>query len=478
MNYKMVFRTVGNVLAVESVLMLLPAIVSLLYNEAAVWAILLTAGITFISGALLSFIFRNSSSVIYAKEGFAIVALSWIALSLFGALPFVISGEIPNFIDAFFEIVSGFTTTGATILRDVEIISKGLLFWRSFSHWLGGMGVLVFVMAIMPKISDRSMHILRAEMPGHSVGKLVPKAKTTAVILYLIYIVMTLLEMVLLLFGGMGLFESAVLSLGTAGTGGFVVTNAGIGAYTPYCQWVIMIFMFLFGINFNLYYMLLIRKAKSVFKSEELWVYIGILCVSTAIITVNTMSSSVALSDTIRDSAFQSVAFMTTTGYTTASFNDWPTLSKSVLLILMFLGGCGGSTAGGLKVSRAILMCKLIAREFRKMLHPTSVRAVRFEEKQVDEQTLSSVTTYFALYMLCIFVVFIALSFEPFSLETNFSVAVSSFNNIGPGFGSAAAHWGDYSNASKLILSFAMLLGRLEIFPLLITLSPTFRFKK
>ena len=291
MNYKMVFRTIGRVLTVESILMLLPAIVSLLYNESAVWAILVTAGITFLFGAFLTLVFRNSSSVIYAREGFSIVAFSWIAMSLFGALPFVISREIPNFIDAYFEIVSGFTTTGASILRDVEVLSKGLLFWRSFSHWIGGMGVLVFIMAIMPKISDRSMHILRAEMPGHSVGKLVPKAKTTAGILYLIYVVMTLVEMVLLLFGGMDLFESAVLSLGTAGTGGFVVTNSGIGAYSPYCQWVIMIFMFLFGINFNLYYMLLVRKAKSVFKSEELWTYIGILGLSTAIITVNTLSS-------------------------------------------------------------------------------------------------------------------------------------------------------------------------------------------
>ena len=478
MNYKMVFGTVGRVLAVESVLMLLPAIVSLLYNEAAIWAILVTAGITFLFGAMLSMLCRRSSSVIYAKEGFAIVALSWISMSIFGALPFVISGEIPNFIDAFFEIVSGFTTTGATILRDVEVISKGLLFWRSFSHWLGGMGVLVFVMAIMPKISDRSMHILRAEMPGHSVGKLVPKAKSTARILYLIYIAMTVIEMLMLLCGGMSLFESAVLSFGTAGTGGFTVTNAGIGGYSPYCQWVIAAFMFLFGINFNLYYMLLIRKVRSVFKSEELWTYICILGVSTAIITINTMSSLGALSDTLRHSAFQVTSFMTTTGYSTTSFNDWPTLSKAVLLILMILGGCGGSTAGGIKISRFVLMCKLIAREFRKMLHPTSVRAVRFEGKQVDEQTLSSVTTYFALYMLCLFVVFIVLSFEPFSLETNFSVAVSSFNNIGPAFGSAATHCGDYSAFSKLILSFSMLLGRLEIFTLLITLSPTFRYKK
>lgn len=478
MNYKMIFGTVGRVLAVESAFMLLPAIVSVLYNESAVWAILLTAVITFAFGAFLSFVCRKSNSVIYAKEGFAIVALSWIAMSVFGALPFVISGYIPNYIDALFEIVSGFTTTGATILRDIEAISKGLLFWRSFSHWLGGMGVLVFVMAILPKISDRSIHILRAEMPGHSVGKLVPKAKSTARILYLIYIVMTLIEIVLLLFGGMNLFESTVISFGTAGTGGFTVTNAGIGAYTPYCQWVITVFMFLFGINFNLYYMLLIRKVRSVFKSEELWTYICILGVSTAIITINTMSSVGALSDTLRHSAFQVTSFMTTTGYSTTSFNDWPTLSKAILLILMILGGCGGSTAGGIKISRFVLMCKLIAREFRKMLHPTSVRAVRFEGKQVDEQTLSSVTTYFALYMLCLFTVFIVLSFEPFSLETNFSVAVSSFNNIGPAFGSAATNCADYSAVSKLVLSFSMLLGRLEIFPLLITLSPTFRFKK
>ena len=478
MNYKMIFRTLGHVLVVEAALLLLPALVSLIYAEACLWAILATAGITLFAGLLLSFFCKKASPVIYAKEGFAIVALCWIVMSAFGALPFVISKEIPNYIDAFFEIVSGFTTTGATILTDVEKISKGLLFWRSFSHWIGGMGVLVFVMAIMPKISDRSMHILRAEMPGHSVGKLVPKAKSTARILYLIYIALTLIEVIMLLCGGMDLFESMVHSFGTAGTGGFSVKNTGLAEYSPYCQIVITVFMLLFGINFNLFYLLLIRRAKSVFRSEELWTYLGIFAASTVVIAANIFGRFGNLSEAFRHSAFQVSSVMTTTGYTTVGFNGWPDLSKAILLILMMIGACGGSTGGGLKVSRLVLLVKLVAREFRKMLHPSSVRTVRFEGKQVDEQTLSSVTGYFALYMLCMLTVFLLISFEPFGFESNFGIAVSSFNNIGPGFAASYSNCAAYSAFSKLVLSFSMLLGRLEIFPLLITFSPSFRFKK
>ncbi len=477
MNYKMVFRTLGYVLMIEAMLLLLPSVVSVIYNESCVWSLLASVGITFGIGSILVLVFKKANPVIYAKEGFIIVSLSWIAMSLFGALPFVISEEIPNFIDAFFEIVSGFTTTGATILTDVEKMSKGLLFWRSFSHWIGGMGVLVFVLAIMPKFSDRTMHIMRAEMPGHSVGKLVPRAKETARILYLIYIVMTIAEALLLFAGEMNLFESMIHALGTAGTGGFGIKNDSLASYSPYSQCVITVFMLLFGINFNLYYFLLIKKARSVLKSEELWTYLGIFLFATAMIAGNTHSQFDTLGETIRHSAFQVSSIMTTTGYSTTNFASWPMFSRGIILFLMIVGGCGGSTAGGLKVSRFVLLIKTISREFRKMLHPNTVRAIRFEGKTVEEETVTNVSVYFSLYIICMIVIFLLLSLEPFSIETNLSATFSTFNNIGPGLGSASSSFVAYSPFSKLVMSFSMLLGRLEIFPLLITFSPSFRKK-
>ena len=473
MNRKMVFFTLGQLLLIEAALMVLPLLVALIYKEPTALHFLATIGATALTGGALMLMLRNHSKVIYAREGFAIVAISWIALSLFGALPFFLSNEIPNYIDAFFETVSGFTTTGASILENVEALSHGMLFWRSFTHWIGGMGVLVFYMAILTGASEKSMHIMRAEVPGPVVGKLVPKAKDTARVLYFIYIVLTIIETVMLLFGGMSFFDSVVHAFGTAGTGGFGIKADSIGGYSPYCQWVITAFMIIFGINFNLYYLLLIRRFKSVFKNTELWVYLGIVSASITVIAFNIYSIYGNVADTVRHSAFQVASIVSTSGYSTVDFNLWPGLSKTILLLLMFMGSCAGSTAGGLKVSRVIILFKICRNELRHMLNPRSVNVVKIDGKQVDGATLKNAAHYFSLYMFCFAGIFLLLSFEPFSIETNFTATVACFNNIGPGLDAVgpAASFAGYSLFSKLLLSFAMLLGRLEIFPMILLFS-------
>lgn len=473
----MVLYTLGHIATANAVLMLLPALVSVIYGEfSTLRAFLITIGISLALGLALRFLAKPGNKVIYAKESFAIVTYAWLIMAGIGALPFVIEGAIPFYIDALFETVSGFTTTGASILsgEGLTSMSHGLIFWRSFTHWIGGMGVLVFVMALIPNISDRSIHIMRAEMPGPDVGKLLPKARDTAKILYLIYIVLTAVEIILLLAGGMSLFDSTVHAFGTAGTGGFGIKPDSVGGYSPYLQWVIAVFMLIFGINFNLFYLLLIGKFKAVFKNTELWVYLGIVALSVSIITINIFSMYSGLEESLRMSTFQVASIISTTGYATTDFNLWPGLSKAILLILMFIGACGGSTAGGLKISRLVILVKSVFREFKKLLHPRSVKLVKVDGKRVDEQTLSGVTTYFAIYMMCILGVFIVLSIEPFSMETNFSAAVSCFNNIGPGLAGVgpASNYAAYSGFSKLLLSLAMLMGRLEIFPLILGLNP------
>ena len=465
MNRRMVFYLIGQMLKVEAALMALPLIVSLIYRESSYLAFLISIGIALGFGFLMTILSRPKTRVFYAKEGFVIVSLAWIAMSLIGAAPFVISGEIPSFIDAVFETISGFTTTGSSIVRNVEAL---------------GMGVLVFVLAIMPKFSDRSIHLIRAEMAGPIVGKLVPKAKDTAKILYLIYIAMTVIETIFLLFGGMSLFESVVHSFGTAGTGGFGIKADSIGGYSPYCQWVITVFMLLFGINFNLYYFLLLRNFRSIFKNLELWVYIGVITVSTGIITANILSRFGGFFDALRYAAFQVSSVVTTTGYATADFDLWPSLSKGIIFILLFLGGCAGSTAGGLKISRVLILFKMMRSELHKMLHPRSVNVVKMDGRQIDDPILRNVGVYFAIYIVGTLATFVVLSFEPFNFETNFSAAVTCINNVGPGFSlvGPSMNFAEYSDISKIVLSFAMLLGRLEIFPLLISLSPSTWSKK
>lgn len=480
MNKRMVFYTLGRVAQAHSVLLLFPAIIGLIYRESAALSFLYVAVFSAVVGTVLSLVFKPKNRVIYSKEGFVIVTSSWFYMSLVGCLPFVISGEIPSFTDAFFETVSGFTTTGASIIENVEKLSRCMLFWRSFSHFIGGMGVLVFVMAILPNVSDRSIHILRAEMPGPVVGKIVPRIKETAKILYLIYLFMTLLEMLLLYCGEMDLFESAIHAFGTAGTGGFSMKSSGLSEYSAYSQWVITIFMLLFGVNFNLYFLLLIRRFKSVIRSGELWCYASIVAVCTAVVGISISPVYKNVSDTVRTSAFQVASIVTTTGYSTADFNAWPSLAKGMLFVLMFCGGCAGSTAGGLKISRSIMLVKMMGRELRKMLHPRSVATVRFEDKPVEETVLNSVGIYFAIYIFCILATFLLICFEPFGVETNFAAAVSCFNNVGPALGIAgpAGSYASYSIFSKWILSMAMLMGRLEIYPVLIALSPATWTKK
>lgn len=476
----MVFYMTGQMIKVEAALLILPLIVSLYYNEACYMSFIITIAVALAVGFAMTLVSRPENHVIYAKDGFVVVTLAWIAMSGIGALPFTISGEIPHYIDAVFETISGFTTTGATIIPDIESLSRGILFWRSFTHWVGGMGVLVFVMAIIPNFSDRSMHLIRAEMTGPIIGKLVPKAKETAKILYLIYIALTAAEVIMLLFGGMSLYESLVHSFGTAGTGGFGVKADSIGGYNSYIQWVITVFMLLFGVNFNMYYFILIRHFRAAFKIREIWCYFGIVLVSIGIITANIMPIYNNLAESLRLSAFQVSSIITTTGYATADFNLWPGLSKGILLLLMFIGGCASSTAGGIKQARIIILIKMIRNEFNRMLHPRSVNAVKMEGKTVDSATLKNVSVYFALYMLCLFTVFFILCFEPFSFETNFSAAVACFNNVGPGFDAVGpvSNFAAYSDVSKITLSVAMLLGRLEMFPLLLTLSPSTWAKK
>ena len=480
MNRRMVLYVVGTVIKIEAALMLLPLVTSLIYKESSAKAILISIGIALVSGFALTLASRPGTKVIYAKEGFVIVSLAWLALSLVGALPFYISKEIPSYIDAFFETVSGFTTTGASIVTDVEAMSKGILFWRSFTHWVGGMGVLVFVMAIIPTVSDRSIHILRAEAPGPVVGKIVPKMKHTARILYIIYIALTFIEFVMLLAGGMPLFDSIVHAVGTAGTGGFGIKADSLASYSPYIQWVITAFMLIFGVNFNLYYFMLIKKFKSALKNEELMTYALIVFLSIFAITLNIRPLYEGISESIRHAAFQVAAIISTTGFATADFNQWPGMSKTILLLLMFVGGCAGSTAGGFKISRIVMLFKTIKRELKKSLHPRAVATITLDGKRVDEKTISSLGSYLAIYILFFCVVVFILGFDAFDLETNISAAASCVNNIGPGLGAAgpASSYALFSPVSKVVLSLTMLLGRLEIFPLILTFSPSTWAKK
>ncbi|MBO5702245.1 MAG: TrkH family potassium uptake protein [Clostridia bacterium] len=474
MNRKMIFYTVGHIALAEAALLLLPALVALIYLEKSGFSFLISAALALCLGMLLVIFAKPDDRLIYAKEGFAIVAYAWLLLSAIGAVPFVIGGAIPSYIDAFFETVSGLTTTGASILTDVEALDKCMLFWRSFTHWIGGMGILVLVTAVVPNIADRSLNILKAEMPGPTVGKLVPRSRDTAKILYIIYFGMTAILTLLLIAGGMPIFDSIVHAFGTAGTGGFGIKADSIASYSPYLQWVITVFMFLFAINFNLYYLLLLRKFRAVFKSDELWFFTALVLFCIGAITFNILPMYGTVSEAVRTSAFQVCSIVSTTGYATADFNLWPGLSKALLLLLMFVGGCAGSTGGGLKAARVVILIKSIGKELKRLLHPRSVKTVMSEGKRLDDETLNGVTSYFAVYTICIMAVFVLLSFEPFDFETNFTASVACFNNIGPGLAGVgpASSFAEYSGISKIILSFAMLLGRLEVFPLLLGLNP------
>ena len=477
MNYKMMGRFLAQILSLEGVLMLPAVCISLYGGEMmAVRGFLIAIAVSLVTALILFRICRGAPSAFYAKDGFICVAASWIVLSLVGCLPFYISDEIPRFVDAFFEIVSGFTTTGASIVPSVEDLSKGILYWRSFSHWVGGMGVLVFLLAIAPggeRGTGFTMHLLRAESPGPDVGKLVPKMRKTAAILYVIYCALTVIDIVFLLLGGMNLFEAVCHAFGTAGTGGFGIKNDSLAGYSPYLQNVTTVFMILFGVNFSCYYLLLIKQWKSVWKDEELRLYLGIILGSIVLIALNTRGLYGTLEETLRHTAFQVGSIITTTGYATVDFDLWPSFSKTILLCLMVVGASAGSTGGGLKVARLLLLIKGTRRNIRKMLNPRKVELVRNNGSVVDEQILDNTNAYLAAYVIIIFAVFTVISLDGFSVGTNFSAVLCTFNNIGPGLEAVGptCNFSAFSDLSKLVLSWAMLAGRLEIFPMLILFS-------
>lgn len=477
MNYKMMGRFLAQIVAVEAVFLLPALAISLGLGEwNAVRGFLISLAVMGIVCLLLFASCRKAPGPFGAKEGLVCVSAGWIALSLLGALPFRFSGEIPRFIDALFEIVSGFTTTGASILPEVEAISRGLLYWRSFSHWLGGMGVLVFLLAVAPaggKGSGFTMHLLRAESPGPDVGKLVPKMRTTAMILYLIYIALTVLDILFLLAGGMPLFDAVCVAFGTAGTGGFAVRNDSIASYSPYLQNVCTVFMLLFGVNFSCYYLLLMRKFSSVFKDEELRLYLGIFLGSTLLVAWNIRGLYSSVADIFRHAAFQVSSIMTTTGFATTDFDLWPSFSKSILLMLMIVGACAGSTGGGLKCARVLLLLKSLRRNIHQVLHPRKVQVVRTNSRVVNETVLDNTAAYLAAYVIILLGSFIALSLDGFSIETNLSAVLACFNNIGPGLDAVGptCNYGAYGLVSKLVLILDMLAGRLEIFPILVLFS-------
>ena len=474
MNYKMIGFVIGRILVTEAALLVLPLIVALLHGEAA-HPFLIPMALLVLIGLLLG-VRRPARTALYARDGLAIVALAWIAVSAFGALPFVISGDIPFYVDAFFETVSGFTTTGASILTEVESLSRGGLFWRSFTHWVGGMGVLVFVMAILPMSDGHGMHIMRAEVPGPTVGKLVSRMSDTAKILYGIYLVLTLVEIVLLLAGGMPLFDACIHSFGSAGTGGFSCRNLSVGAYqNPYFDIVIGIFMLLFGVNFNLYYFLLIRRFRDVFHSEELRSYLLIVAAAVVAITVDIAHLYDSVSTSLCHAFFQVSSIITTTGYATTDFNAWPTFSKGILVVLMFIGACAGSTGGGIKVARVVILVKASYGDMRRMLHPNAVSTVRFEGKPLTDRNLRGVHLFLTVYILVFTVSFLLLSLEQFDLVTTFTALAACINNIGPGLEVVGpmGNFSAFSPWSKLLLSFDMLVGRLEIFPMLLLCAPS-----
>ena len=474
MNYRIVSNILGKVLLAEAILLLLPMVAALVYRESPMpflWTILPLVAL----GLGLNSV-KPKSGDLFAREGFVTVGLSWLLMSAFGALPFVLSGDIPHYVDALFETVSGFTTTGASILSDVEAVSRGCTFWRLFTHWVGGMGVLVFIAAILPVSGDHYIHVMRAEVPGPTVSKLVPRARKTARILYMIYFGLTLLETVFLLFGGMDFYDAFLHACATAGTGGFSTLGASIGGFNSvYIEMVIATFMLLFGCNFNLFYLILIGQGLTIFKSEELRVYLAIIGAAVLAIALNIMHSVGGFAEGLRYAYFQVTTIISTTGFSTADFNLWPEFSRWILVLLMFMGACAGSTAGGLKVSRVIILFKSYLYELKQLILPTRVKRIWFENKAVSDQTVRSVLVYFEVYLTIIGLSVLVLTLDGHDLATNFTASLACISNIGPGLNAVGpmGNYGFFSVLSKLVLIFEMLLGRLEIFPVLFLFAPS-----
>lgn len=478
MNYKMMFRFLSLICIAEAVFMVPALAISIYDNQLkAVLGFAVAICIALALYVTLKLLSRNNANRLTAREGFVCTAASWILMSLIGSLPFVISGEIPRFIDALFEIVSGFTTTGSSVVPNVEVLSRGILYWRSFSHWVGGMGVLVFLLALVPggkKSEGFTMHLFRAESPGPEVGKLVPKLRQTALYLYGTYMVLSVLNFAFLILGDMNWFEALCTMFGTAGTGGFGVKADSIGSYSPYIQNVTTVFMLLFGVNFSCYYLIILRQFRAVIRDEELRLYFCIVAISIALITWNIADMYDTLGEGLRHAAFQVASIISTTGFSTVDFDLWPTFSKGILTILMITGACAGSTCGGMKCARILLLFKGLRRNIRQMVRPNRVEVVRVNGRAVDEKVMSGVNGYLSAYVLILFLSFVVVCIDGFSIGTNFSAVLACFNNIGPGFEAVGAtmHFGNFSWFSKLVLTFDMLAGRLEIFPILLFFSP------
>ena len=469
MNRSMIPYILGWVLLCEGALMLLPAAVAVYYGEQAVWAFVITIVFCALTGGLL--IRRKPQDrVFYLRDGFVVTALCWILISLVGAVPFLLSGSVSHPVDALFETVSGFTTTGASILPEVESLPRGVLFWRSLTHWIGGMGVLVFLLTLLPLTGGSHVNLMKAESPGPQVEKLVPSVQSTAKILYCIYIALTLIQIVLLLAGGMPLFDSLTISFGTAGTGGFGVKNDSMASYSPYLQNVCTVFMILFGVNFNFYFLLLFRRGKRAFEMEEVRWYFAIILISIVIITCNIRGMYDTLRHALRDAAFQVGSIITTTGYSTTDFDLWPGASKTILVTLMLIGACAGSTGGGFKVSRFVVLCKTIRKEMRQVLHPKSVGVTLMDGKPVPHEVLRSINVFMVAYFLIFAASTFLISFDEFDLVTNFTAVAATLNNIGPGLAAVgpARSFALFSPGAKLVLIFDMLAGRLELLPMLI----------
>ena len=470
MNYSMIFFIIGWVFIIEAALMAPSTLVAVLYSERSIWAFAAAIGLCLLLGVPLVRK-QPANKVFYAKEGCVTVALSWIVMSLMGALPFVFSGVIPSIVDAMFETVSGFTTTGASILKDVEVLPRCMLFWRSFTHWIGGMGVLVFLLCLLPMSGGGySMNLMKAESPGPSVSKLVPKVRSTAKLLYGLYVALSLLELALLLLGSMPLFDALCTTFGTAGTGGFGIKNSSIGEYSAYIQSIVTIFMILFGINFNVYFLLYMRKPKEALRCEEAGWYLAIIAVSTLIITVFIRNSFPDLVTAFRHAAFQVGSIITTTGFSTVDFNVWPAVPRAILVLLMFIGACAGSTGGGIKVSRIVLLFRTMTREIGQIIHPHMVKKLKFEGRVVGQEVLRSVNAFMVAYVLIFAVSTLFVCLDGFDLVTSFTAVAATLNNIGPGLEMVGpiGNFSCFSDLSKIVLIFDMLAGRLEIFPLLV----------
>lgn len=469
MNYRIIAYIVGWVLNLQAIFMALPSLTAVIYNEEDISAFLITMVICLAMGLPLTRK-KPKNKVFHIKDGCVAVALSWFVLSLTGAIPFVLSGSIPHPIDAIFETVSGFTTTGSSILTDVESLSKSVLIWRSFTHWIGGMGVLVFLLSLLPLAGGYHMNLMRAESPGPSVSKLVPKVQSTAKILYSIYLGMTVIQILLLLLGGMPVFDSLCITFGTAGTGGFGIRNDSMGGYSLYCQIVTTIFMILFGVNFSAYYLILTKKFKSAFQIEEIRYYFGIIIAAVLLIAINSRHMFSGFGQAIQQSAFQVGSIITTTGYSSTDFNQWPALSKTILVILMFVGACAGSTGGGIKVSRIVLLLKAAKKEFQLYLHPNAVKKIKMDKKSVSHETLRSTNIFLSVYLLIFCGSILILSLDNFDMATNFTAIAATLNNIGPGLEIVGpmGNFSSFSYLSKSVMIFDMLAGRLEIFPLLL----------